>query len=63
MQEEITGKAVALIVDGARMSEQVLEKQSTEGITYSTDNQYTSIVLLNAIENALSKAEVTEADE
>ena len=26
MQEEITGKAVALIVDGARMSEQVLEK-------------------------------------
>ena len=26
MQEEITGKSVALIVDGARMSEQVLEK-------------------------------------
>ena len=26
MQEEVTGKAVALIVDGARMSEQVLEK-------------------------------------
>ena len=26
MQEEITGKAFALIVDGARMSEQVLEK-------------------------------------
>ena len=26
MQEEITGKAVALIVDGAKMSEQVLEK-------------------------------------
>ena len=45
------------------ISEQVLEKQSTEGITYSTDNQYTSIVLLNAIENALSKAEVTDADE
>lgn len=26
MQEEVTGKAVALIVDGARMSEQVLER-------------------------------------
>ena len=26
MQEEITGKAVAVIVDGAKMSEQVLEK-------------------------------------
>ena len=29
MQEEVTGKSVALIVDGARMSEQVLEKPST----------------------------------
>ena len=29
MQEEVTGKAVALIVDGARMSEQVLEKAIT----------------------------------
>lgn len=36
---------------------QVLEKQSTEGITYQTDNQYTSMVLLQAIDNALSKAE------
>ena len=26
MQEEVTGKAVALIIDGAKMSEQVLEK-------------------------------------
>ena len=26
MQEEVTGKSVALIVDGARMTEQVLEK-------------------------------------
>ena len=26
MQEEVTGKSIALIVDGARMSEQVLEK-------------------------------------
>ena len=26
MQEEVTGKAVVLIVDGAKMSEQVLER-------------------------------------
>lgn len=47
------------------ISEQVVAKQSTEGITYNTDNQYTSIVLLNAIENALSKAEIAagEAEE
>lgn len=44
------------------ISEQVLEKQTTEGITYNADNQYTSIVLLNAIENALSKAELIEGE-
>lgn len=45
--------------------DQVLKTQSTEGITYNTDNQYTSLVLLNAIENALSKAEILpgEAEE
>jgi uncharacterized protein with FMN-binding domain len=46
-----------------KISEQVIEKQSTEGITYQSDNQYTSIVILNAIENALSKAQVeTQAE-
>lgn len=44
------------------ISEQVLREQSTEGITYNAENQYTSMVLLNAIENALSKARITEAD-
>ncbi len=44
------------------IGEQVIEKQSTEGITYSADNQYTSVVLLNAIENALSKAEIAEGE-
>ena len=44
------------------IGEQVIEKQSTEGITYNADNQYTSIVLLNAIENALSKARVVEGE-
>lgn len=42
------------------IADQVIEKQSTEGITYNADNQYTSIVLLNAIENALSKAKLEE---
>lgn len=44
------------------IGEQVIEKQSTEGITYNADNQYTSVVLLNAIENALAKAEITEGE-
>lgn len=44
------------------ISEQVIKKQSTEGITYNTDNQYTSVVLLNAIENALSKAHIVEGE-
>lgn len=41
------------------ISEQIIEKQSIEGITYNADNQYTAIVLLNAIDNALAKAEIT----
>lgn len=44
------------------IEEQVILNQSTEGITYSTENQYTSVVLLNAIENALAKAEITEEE-
>lgn len=42
------------------IGEQVVEKQSTEGITYNSDNQYTSMVLIEAIENALAKARVLE---
>lgn len=38
------------------ISQQIYEKQSTEGITYDEANQYTSMVLLNAIKDALSKA-------
>ena len=44
------------------IAKQVVEKQSTEGIRYNADNQYTSVVLLNAIENALSKAEIAEGE-
>lgn len=45
------------------LTDQILEKQSLENITYPSDNQYTSIMLLNAVENALSKAEVSETGE
>lgn len=44
------------------ISQQIYEKQSTEGITYEEANQYTSVVLLNAIEDALSRAEIEESN-
>ncbi len=42
------------------LTDQIYETQSTDNITYEDDNQYTSMVLLNAINDALAKAEVTE---
>jgi uncharacterized protein with FMN-binding domain len=42
---------------------QVLQNQSTEEITYSSDNQYTSMILLSAISDALKKAEVSSTQE
>ena len=41
------------------LTAQILKKQSLEGISYSPDNQYTSLMLLNAIEAALEKARIT----
>lgn len=38
------------------LTQQIYEKQSLRNISYGDDNQYTSIVLLNAIESALDKA-------
>ena len=38
------------------ISQQIYEKQSVEDISYSEENQYTSTMLLNAVENALDKA-------
>lgn len=38
------------------ISQQIYKKQSTENITYAEDNQYTSMVLLKAIDSALEKA-------
>lgn len=47
------------------LTNQILEKQSLDDITYVSDNQYTSIMLLNAVENALAKADasISEAEE
>ena len=42
------------------ISQQIYEKQSLENISYEDDNQYTSMVLLQAIQAALDKAACTE---
>ena len=39
---------------------QVYELQTLEGITYSTDSKYTSLVLLEAIETSLEKAKIED---
>ena len=41
------------------LQNQILEKQSTSDIDYSENSQYTSKVLLNAINDALSKAQIS----
>ena len=38
------------------LSTQIIETQSLEGVTYSDDNKYTSMVLLNAITTSLEQA-------
>lgn len=42
---------------------QIMEKQSMEGIQYSSDNLYTSTVLLNAITASLNQAKITSSVE
>ena len=44
------------------ISDQVLENQSLEGITWPEENQYTSQLLLEAISAALQKAAVAEVE-
>ena len=41
------------------LTNQIVEKQSLENISYSANSQYTSQMLLNAIESALEKAAIT----
>ena len=38
------------------LAEQITQSQSLEGITYSDDTRYTSMLLLNAISQSLEKA-------
>jgi uncharacterized protein with FMN-binding domain len=42
------------------IAEQVYDNQSLENIQYSESNPYTSQVIINAIEEALKKAETTK---
>ena len=44
------------------ISEQVCQTQSVDNISYSEENQYTASMLLNAVESALNKAVVSDAD-
>lgn len=39
---------------------QVYETQTLEGVTYSSENKYTSLVLLETIQTSLDKAFITE---
>ena len=39
------------------LAAQILESQSTEGITYTDSTKYTSYVLLQAVQAALDKAQ------
>lgn len=43
-----------------QVRDQIIEKQSLENITYTTENQYTTTVLVNAVKEALDKAVVEE---
>ena len=41
------------------IASQIYTTQSTENITYSDDNKYTSMLLLEAVKTALDKAKVS----
>ena len=42
------------------IAEQVYDKQSLEELEYSSENPYTSQIIINAIDEALKKAVTTE---
>ena len=42
------------------IAEQIYNNQSLDNIQYSEDNPYTSQMIVNAIEEALKKAETSE---
>ena len=45
------------------LSSQIIESQSLDGVTYSDENKYTSMVLLNAITTSLEQAKNNEITE
>lgn len=45
------------------LAAQIYETQSLDNITYSEENRYTSMLLLNTIEQALEKAKVPETQD
>ena len=45
------------------LAEQIISSQSLDNITYPEENQYTSIVILDAVSRALDKARVEEPAE
>lgn len=45
------------------LSAQILESQSLTGVTYSDDNKYTSMLLLDAISSSLEKAAAATGDD
>ncbi len=56
LDEAITTMYPLMEVTMESLSEQICESQSLEEISYTSDNQYTTTVLLNAVEDALEKA-------
>ncbi len=46
-----------------QLASQIIESQSIEGIEYSSDNLYTSTILLNAITASLNQAKITQETE
>ena len=55
---EITTMYPLITTSLSDIEKQVKKTGSTRGITYSSDTKYTSLVLLSAIETALSKARI-----
>ena len=45
-----------------KLANQIIEHQSIDSIEYSSDNLYTSTVLLNAITSSLNQAKITDKD-
>ncbi len=63
MEESMATMYPLMTTSLKELSDQIIEKQSTDGITFQQENQYTSQMLLHAIENALEEARRPEFHE